>query len=503
MRTFQHISAEAIERYGQRRLSGEELLSAHAHAAGCEECRARLEHVVDVQTSFADLLAGFDAHADEPEHLAYAQLAAFVDGSLDDVEREIAESHLAVCHACAGDAVDLRRYQTFAAASEIAPAKSLASVAVAAPPSRSLWQRLAAFNFAASFGLSLPNAAAVAAVAVAVVLLGLWLATRTDNSAGKDQLAQVTPDGRDQNQPAPPQTTNSTTDNTAVDKSAVVDKSVDDKVATGNDQSKAAQEGASSSPENAAQVASSPPTRRSQLRTPKTSVRESAPAPLDIALLDGGREVALDRRGKLRGLEELPPALQSLVGNTLRTRSVQTSRALASLKSGAGGVLMSAEPGAGDGSFALISPVGKILREQQPLLRWRALAGATSYTVAIVNADFKQVAQSPPLTATEWTPPVPLERGAIYFWQVTAIAPDGREVTSPAPTAPQAKFQVLDGRTFDELRTFAGAYPDSALALGVLYARAGLLDEAANEFEKLVKLNPRSPVARKLLESVR
>ena len=489
MRPFQHIPAEAIERYGQRRLSGEELLSAHAHAEECAECRARLERVVDVQGAFSNLLADFDTPEDEPEHLPYAQLAAFVDDSLDEVEREIAESHLAVCRVCAGDAVDLRRYQMIVAASETTTANAVAPARAAA--SKSLWQRLASFKPAASFGLSLPNAIA-AALVVAAVLMGAWFATRTGERAGKDQLAQVKPDGRDQNQNTPRQTTGASPGNT----------SVDNKVAAGNAPSTEAPEGASSSTKNSSKPVATPPaSRRLSSSTSRPLLPE--PATPDFALLDGGREVTLDRRGNLRGLEGLPPAVQNLVGHSLRTASVQTPRSLDSLRNGASGVLMGGDAGAGGVPFALVSPVGKILREQRPVLRWRALAGAASYTVVIVNADFKQVAQSEKLTATEWTPPLPLERGATYFWQVTAIEPNGRESTSPAPTAPQAKFQVLDARTFDHLKSFAALHPDSHLALGVLYAKAGLLDEAGNEFEKLVKQNPRSPVARKLLQSIR
>ncbi|MDQ1558117.1 MAG: hypothetical protein QOD32_1177 [Pyrinomonadaceae bacterium] len=491
MRTFEHISAEAIERYRRRRLSGEELLSAHAHADECAECRARLERAVDVQGAFANLLAGFNnfnAPEDEQEHLPYAQLAAFVDDSLDDVEREIAESHLAVCRACAGDAVDLRRYQTIAAVSETTPANATAPARAAV--SKSLWQRVASFNPVASFGLSLPNAIA-AAVVVAVVLLGAWFATRPDNGAGQDQLAQVKPNGRDENLNAPAQATGAAPGNVAVE----------NKVAVENSTSTSAQEDVASSTRNSSKSIITPPASR---RPPSSTTRPStAPATFDFALLDGGVEVAFDRRGNVRGLEELPPAVRNLVGQTLRTGSVQTPRSLDSLRNGAGGVLMGGDGGAGDVPFALVSPVGKILREQRPVLRWHALAGAASYTVAIVNADFKQVAQSEKLTATEWTPPIALERGATYFWQVTAVEPDGREITSPTPTAPQAKFRVLDARTFDELKSFAALNPNSHLALGVLYAKAGLLDEAGDELEKLVKQNPRSPVARKLLKSVR
>jgi hypothetical protein len=43
----------------------------------------------------------------------------------------------------------------------------------------------------------------------------------------------------------------------------------------------------------------------------------------------------------------------------------------------------------------------------------------------------------------------------------------------------------------------------SHLARGVIYAEAGLLDQARAEFAALVKDNPRSQLARRLLSSVK
>jgi len=44
---------------------------------------------------------------------------------------------------------------------------------------------------------------------------------------------------------------------------------------------------------------------------------------------------------------------------------------------------------------------------------------------------------------------------------------------------------------------------DSHLALGVFYAKVGLVTEAEREFQKLIQLNPQSELPRKLLQSVR
>jgi hypothetical protein len=48
-----------------------------------------------------------------------------------------------------------------------------------------------------------------------------------------------------------------------------------------------------------------------------------------------------------------------------------------------------------------------------------------------------------------------------------------------------------------------GAYGSSPLVLGILYANAGLLDEAERELEEVVRANPQSRPAEQLLNSLR
>lgn len=476
MQVLEHLSAELVERYRRRQLEPSELLDAQAHADACVDCRARLERAAGLDSAFeslrADLSGSLQDSADEPEHLPYEQLAAFADGQLDEVDSEIAESHFAVCQACTDDLADLRRYKAIAEA----------------PPARapqSLRQRLFAFLPAFSFG----GMQAVAAVAAfAVLLLGVWLAVRRERGTDGVESARVEPVKRNITvptpQPAPPSSRTS----------GVVNADSPTPQGDGN----------SSKPSNDDVQSTTDARTRHQPAVERAKPQSPPDSPPDTyTLADGEVEVAYDSRGNLRGLEELPASVRLAVRDSLRRQKVAVPRTLDALKGGSG-VLMSGAATAQSGvPFALLSPVGKVVRSDRPAFRWRALEGADGYTVAVVDANFKQVAQSPKLSATEWTPPTPLRRGAIYFWQVTANSPDGGEVTSPAPTAPQAKFQVLDERALGELRLMEQSGSKSHLARGTLYAGAGLLDEARAEFEKLVEQNPRSRVARRLLQSVR
>ncbi len=260
-----------------------------------------------------------------------------------------------------------------------------------------------------------------------------------------------------------------------------------------------------------AQIAPTPiadPATPSTQATPQTGKPQVLPtnnsSPVKT-LNDGGAQVAFDAEGNLNNLESLPASIRQAVRRSISSQQAQTPRSLDALAEGRTGILMSgsAELTNKGVPFALLSPIGKVTREPQPILRWRPLAGAKSYTVAVVDSNFRIVAQSPNLTATEWKPPQPLARGLTYSWQVTAKQSDDAEVVSPVSPAPQAKFHVMDENAFDEVTRMENSGVKSHLARGVIYAQAGLVDEARTEFETLVQDNPRSQLARKLLNSVK
>jgi hypothetical protein len=114
----------------------------------------------------------------------------------------------------------------------------------------------------------------------------------------------------------------------------------------------------------------------------------------------------------------------------------------------------------------------------------------------------KRVAASGTLAATEWRPIRPLERGSIYSWQVTARS-GSKKVVAPVPPAPEAWLKVLDQDTAEKLAHVKQAYPHSHLALGILDAKAGLVDEAEREFHALRITNPKSPIVESLLLSAK
>jgi hypothetical protein len=217
----------------------------------------------------------------------------------------------------------------------------------------------------------------------------------------------------------------------------------------------------------------------------------------EVTLVDAGGRVELDAAGNLSGINagRFAPALKAVLSGG----DIQVSPDARNLRSSAG-VLM----GGGDTGvpFKLTGPVGKVVESDHPQFSWRPVEGADGYTVSIYDDNYSKVATSPVLKQTSWSPGSRLKRGTSYKWQVTATK-DGQEIKSPVRPAPDARFKVLSAADAADIETAKRQAGSSHLLLGMVYAKAGLLTEAEKEFGALLKQNPNSELARKLLNKVK
>lgn len=225
-----------------------------------------------------------------------------------------------------------------------------------------------------------------------------------------------------------------------------------------------------------------------------TTTSEETPEVI-VALRDGSEQIMLDNKGNISGL----PALSPVDANSIREALTAARLQIPAMPSGADKT--DGFMGAAEESFALRGPLGKVVQTTRPTFRWQALKGAASYAVLLKDSTGR-VIESKSLTAFEWTPDAPLKRGMLYTWQVVALK-NGEEVVSPPPTHSAAQVKILEQVKVDELARVRRSHPDAHLLLGILYAKAGLLDEAAREFTILLRNNPRSDVAQKLLNMVK
>jgi hypothetical protein len=236
--------------------------------------------------------------------------------------------------------------------------------------------------------------------------------------------------------------------------------------------------------------------------TPSPSVNITPPtpeiAPALVSLNDGGSTLALDAQGRLTGVDQWPSEYRRMAKDALSNQRAPRSPLLAGL-SRQGSPLMGGDDGGR--RFAVIEPAGKVLLTDRPAFKWTRLSDADGYVVEVYDAQFKLVSSSPTLTDVSWTAPR-LARGQVYSWQVKAIKGGQEFSIAPRPTAPQAKFRILDQAAAAGIARARRDFGSSHLLLGLLYARAGLLAEAEQEFRALQKANPDSDAPRKLTASV-
>jgi hypothetical protein len=459
----EHLTARAVERYSRRALLPPELIETDEHLASCAACRQLLSEKEGTGVAINHLRAGLHAEAvAELEHPSHVHLAAYADGQLDEVERELIDGHLHLCSECAEVMHDLQGFLELPVA---APAEAAARYRVEEQGTRSrrsLWPGLLSFWRSYTEWMPLRAMGATAALLLFVGAAAfVWYGMRGETAEETQVARQSPPPVAD----APPQPTFEATPSPSI-----------------------VQPGANAgAPEGGGPLR--PTANRGQIQTGNKPAR---------ALKDGAR-VRLDGAGRVAGLESLSPTDRRAVESAFKTQQVEAPALLASL--GGGAETLRGVGGRGV-AFPVLSPVGVAVITDRPTFRWRALSGATGYVVKVYDRDFRKVAESAPQAGAEWTVTRPLVRGQAYSWQVSA-GREGLEVTSPEQPASEAKFFVLDEAKAEELSRARQAYTDSHLTLGTLYARAGLLEEAERELRAALRENPRSTLARKLLLSVR
>jgi hypothetical protein len=151
-------------------------------------------------------------------------------------------------------------------------------------------------------------------------------------------------------------------------------------------------------------------------------------------------------------------------------------------------------------SFNIISPYSTLISDDRPIFRWTALNGATHYIVSVYDGDLNLVKTSEPLTNTNWLMPSHLKPGVLYTWVVTAFK-DGKQIIAPAPPG-RAEFKVIDKSELVKLNRRIEAL-HSHTAQAVLYANAGLLDQAEQKLRTYLNSYHDDERAKELLQIIK
>jgi hypothetical protein len=191
---------------------------------------------------------------------------------------------------------------------------------------------------------------------------------------------------------------------------------------------------------------------------------------------------------------------QSLVASATATGRVDLPANVRALAGTVGQLLGSS---ASPSVMQPMSPSGTVVANGTPQFSWRAVAGAASYRVAVFDEHFREVASSGSIASTSWTPSAPLPANATLAWQVTAHLSNGSEVLAPAPPQPEARFSVLDAASAEKIAALRARLTDQPIALGILLAKSGLLDDAAREFDRAAAQPSQAALAAQLHASLR
>ncbi len=209
---------------------------------------------------------------------------------------------------------------------------------------------------------------------------------------------------------------------------------------------------------------------------------------------DGDRTIVATADGQTTGLDLVPASTRAAVESLLHGRSPERLPSLRNLETTGGQTRAGMEkPGTPTVTIpAPISPLGTVIPDDYPILRWKPVAGATGYRVDIANIDRRESISSGILSpeTTSWRSTSPLGRGQLHSWTVTALI-DGREVTAPDVSQPEARFLILSDISFDEMRLLQKP-PVSRLALTIFYGQHGMLADAHRELSRLARENPQS-----------
>ncbi len=235
------------------------------------------------------------------------------------------------------------------------------------------------------------------------------------------------------------------------------------------------------------------------LGNPNDVNEEPSQPPKEIiaSLKDGPNQIALDKSGNVSGVESLPSESRVAVKSALEGGDLNRPEVLDEVATPQVSVR---GPNEDEEPIRIAYPTNAVIAEAQPKLRWAPAKTVAAYRIEIADEGFHQVAKSQDLPASTltWTPTSPLKRGIVYTWTIRAVNQNGElsSVTS------QGKFKVLPEDRNNKLNRLR-ITSQSHLALGLFYAHEGMTAQAEREFGILLKENPDSGIAKRLLSEVR
>lgn len=326
----QHPSQIQLTAYSERTLYADELLAVDSHLASCDACHERLIGLAPAVAPSA-VRPVFES-AEEPFHLDYDQhLEPYVDGKANEIEREIVDSHVAVCSECAAELKDLLEFRQQPVAAPTSDARKSSRRKQWFPQ----WPWLLNPAWAK---------AAVVASFVLITAVALWSIYPTPRPV-EQATSTPTPEAQGPKKDQPP--------------SMFYDS--------------LPKENSNQSPQNEPKTA--PPAEKTF-----------------VTVYDANGQIVLTQRGRLEGVDDLPADLRESVERALATRQLPASPALSGWSTGAGRLRSELNL---QSSFAPLAPTDVVLETDRPTFRWGVLDVAEDYTVTVYDANGQVATSGP------------------------------------------------------------------------------------------------------------
>jgi len=162
----------------------------------------------------------------------------------------------------------------------------------------------------------------------------------------------------------------------------------------------------------------------------------------------------------------------------------------------AGGTVRSDEEAA-----QYVDPEGVVVESDRPRFSWPAVSKRATYEVVVYRGE-REVLRSGKLRVTTFVPAQPMERGAVYQWQVLVTEGDGAVRILPAGPAAPALIRILPAADAVALTDARQRFPGDSLLTGTLEARYGLLGEARRDLAAAARQHPGDASVARLRDAV-
>jgi hypothetical protein len=232
------------------------------------------------------------------------------------------------------------------------------------------------------------------------------------------------------------------------------------------------------------------------------SIRKGAApgaASLTPSLQDGGRVISLDQSGGVSGFDGVSADERRQIAEVLRSGVVAVAP-------GEPDLFRSRETLLGAPAERSVltpaAPAGIVVLSDRPAFHWNAPRNARDFRIAIYDANFDLVENSPTVQGEVWLSTRSLPRGKVFSWTVSALLGTER-VTVPQAPDPEAKFRVATAKEAGEMDAVRQTVPVSDLRIAMTAARLGFRDEAREALERLRARNPDTPLVPHLSEQPR